>query len=93
MRYSSPSVMTDDEELLIAQRAHHLNHVLRHRSFRITRMIGVTLRFRAIAIATQVRSNHRELFLPQNVAQPCATSHASQDSHAAATKGSPALLW
>src|SRR4029077_1526847 len=48
------------EELLVAERAHHLDLVLRHRALGVVGVVGQAVRFLAVAVAAQVGGDHGE---------------------------------
>jgi hypothetical protein len=58
MRHPAAAVVANDVEALVAERAHHLGHVLGHRALGIVGVVGQALGLGGIAIAAQVRADN-----------------------------------
>ena len=57
--YTSTTVVPCEEECSVTECGHDLNHVGRHRTLGVIRVVGRTLGLAAVAIAAKVRTHHR----------------------------------
>jgi hypothetical protein len=55
------TVVTGDHEPLVAERGHHVDLVLGHHAERVVGVIGLTAGLGAVAVATEIGYNDREL--------------------------------
>ena len=60
MHDTRAAIMPGREELVEAERRHHLDVVLRHRAERIVRMIRLARRLLRVAVAAEIRRDHGE---------------------------------
>ena len=62
MRHARAAIVRAEAKGVEAERTHHRHLVGRHRALGIFDMMLGTARFRAVAIAAQIRRDHREVF-------------------------------
>src|SRR5579871_3537851 len=62
MSDASAAIMTDHRELFEAEMLHHFDLILGHGALRVAGVILTIRRLAAIAIAAQIRGDHREVF-------------------------------
>jgi hypothetical protein len=60
MRDTSAAIVAADEETVVAEPAHEIEHVLRHCALAVSGVIGRAFRFARVAVAAQVRHHERE---------------------------------
>ena len=61
MHDARAAVVPGREELVEAERRHHLDVILRHRAERIVRVIRLARRLLRVAVAAEIRRHHGEL--------------------------------
>jgi hypothetical protein len=54
------AIVADQKEILMAQRAHHVDLVLRHHAFGIVAVVRQPFRLVAVAVPAQIRRDHSE---------------------------------
>ena len=59
--HTSAAIIAGDAEALEAEVSHQFHLILRHRSFGVCGMGAVAFRLAPVAVATQVRNDHREM--------------------------------
>ena len=57
-RHPRAAVVADDRKALEAERAHHLDLILRHRALRVVRVVLAVRRLAAVAVAAQIGHHH-----------------------------------